>query len=322
MGLRLVLAAVVLVTSVVPASAQRLAWYVTGIRGAVGGSPPGTRTVYGPARDQVLVFALKNEPVGDFAGTSVWLGPGFLGNLRVRATRDGQPIGIEREWTRIVMTRSDSDASPPELEVPPGIEMLLGPGDWVQFTLTIRPDGGRPLEEGLYEITLDTSLARGDVRHENLPSVIRQYLDMPGSMVAPKVAFLFAEPRTREELRLWRLVEANEALIAQQWPVALQHYQVLLSESPDDGAAHLGAGQVYSALGRYAEAVVHFEAVKHRPGPLVDSVLPSLLALAYIGAGDIDKARAFLSGPGAPDEQVEQAIARYRALLQKRLPQK
>jgi hypothetical protein len=291
-----------------PALAQPVLLDHIEVRAARQGENATVFTVLGARREQEVVFTLVNAD----STNGVLLAPGVVGNLRVRATRNGQAFPIVTDWGGITIARDGVG----EVEGVAGTETLLGAGEWIRLAAVIRPVDAPQFDQGVYALTFDKGLAAGDIRSADGALWGGRYTR------TATVTILFAEPSAPDEIRSQHRVEGGEAGRRGQWAQALQHFQAILKANPADRGAHAAAGEAYSRLGRFKEAVVEYEAALVPSMFENGSLLPVFLAYAYVGIGDTARAEALLSRKGLSPGMARSEIEKYRAALKSEFPQR
>jgi tetratricopeptide (TPR) repeat protein len=110
-------------------------------------------------------------------------------------------------------------------------------------------------------------------------------------MIAATLVFLVALADPQQAMTPAQQ-KANDAFVAQKWSEAAVAYEALAREMPNAPQPHFRLATSLSSLGRYADAVPHFQQAEKLGSPVPAVALR--LAQAYAGLGRADEAFAQL----------------------------
>ena len=174
--------------------------------------------------------------------------------------------------------------------------------------LTIRRTDGHLFENGTFQLHFSArDLAEG-VRKATGETWRGTFLRRTTLSVA-------VEPATTPEARAAEhRLAARAALDEGNTAEAIRRYELAVAAAPNDLDRHADLGFAYLQGRRFREAVNAYRVAL----PLAQrerSMIPEMLALAYLGLGDEPSAAAVLSSTGTPSQQVTEKLRQLRLAL-------
>jgi predicted Zn-dependent protease len=185
----------------------------------------------------------------------------------------------------------------PGAEIPLDLiqQTTLHAGDRLEAEGVLRVESSSRLQREAYTLTTTIGAAVAGFRGLDGAQPWRARFVPSGEIV-----LRFVPPTGRADLRRALELEADNALAQGAPERSLEIYTKMLAEVPGDMGARFGVARAAVELGRYGEAAAQLEAliphVQNRP------VVRMMLARAYVGAGQVEKAELTLRQDFTPKE--------------------
>jgi tetratricopeptide (TPR) repeat protein len=274
--------------------------------GASGGSKFDGSITVGEHRALPIQIHFANEE----GNMNVLLPDNFLANFEIRLEKDGKPVRIEEldlQWgdqmTKYVYL-GEPKFSPTDFSL---LEAMVG----IKTSLTLRRKSGEPFDYGDYNIQV--SFSEAGLR-------LADGAKWQGRLFAGRDRLRISEIKTLEDLKFQYALQAGDALLRNELEKALELYQRLVTLEPQDLGYHAGLAEACLRIGKYEQAVEHYEkALPIAVGPRAPSTtIPHNLALAYIAMGREDKAIEIIRQFSTADvNRIPQVLAGLKQQLRK-----
>jgi tetratricopeptide (TPR) repeat protein len=229
----------------------------------------------------------------------------FRDLVRVKV-RAGAEVPVETQWEWTLRRSGESYST----NVPEHVELEAGAG--FAWAFTVRQTSGEVFSLQDYEIDIVLADAVSSLRDEDRNPYSGRIL--PSTQLHLSVAL----PETVADFARMHRLRARLAAEAGQGTQAIESYRRALAFLPDDFELNASLGHTYLGLNRYPEAAAVYERVL----PAVagrESIIPLMLALAYVGAGEEAKAAQLLESNGLPAARTPEAIRELRRLVAQRV---
>lgn len=186
--------------------------------------------------------------------------------------------------------------------------VLLHPGDWLEWRLSLRRKDGAPWTLGTYDCTIGMGRAMMALRRGEQPWPARGARE-------GRITMTVENGLSKEARRAQQRFRASEAMSARQPLIAVEHYRQILAEDPADESAYAGLGMALVAARRYQDAIGPLE----RALPLAlkeTSTLPDTLAFTYLAIGDERNAMRIIRLV-TPEAQIPAKLEQLKAAVQR-----
>lgn len=253
---------------------------------------PSTFGVFESRANLELIAEFTNEESDD----PIRLLPGFIGGVKVGVISDAGLSMANLTPARAVVVTDQGDIPTSVSET-----VTLQPGEQLRVTYAFDLASTQPLPSGRYTVV---------VRTADAASFVRTSANEPWSGAFASdgtITIDIRPPQSPAEQIAWLVAQGNAALNRGTAAQALQQFNRAIALSPSNAEARMGRAATYLELRRYREALDDlgpFEATVQRER----SILPTMLAKAYLGLGDRARAknalRASMSDRDA-DETLE-----------------
>jgi hypothetical protein len=238
-----------------------------------------------------FVFSLVN----DSGTTSLRIDqPRLRATFWLNMRRGGEiPLGVR--WLHEVSSSETFKWTP----IGPDESVVVAPRNSVTWMVVVARVDGQPFSAGEYLMSLGTVNTRSAVqRDDGGPWTGR----LPERAEGGELAIHIRPPSSNAERARMHGIAGAIADAQGALEEALEEYSRLFELDPTNGRTRELLGYANMKLGRYREAISHFEQLF--AGRTEDPVLSQVLAQAYVNAGDEGNALRVLRMSGRPENRI------------------